>query len=234
MKNIYIILQNIITLYFYLLKTLTYQRRCMILDLLIDDIRAHYASKELIGSRHYLVLRYGYPGIKHIVHGRRDRILTEFENVLTQYEPMISASIRKLNIYRDHESFRQAGRVALWQAWTRYEEGRGHFAPYASRSIRGAMLDRLKGEIRFEENVMQTEDDVLEILSKLEGPASEKWSDRLATAFETLTEEERSLIHWLFVDGLTQAECAVKVNISVAGIKKRRERMLVKLRKALM
>lgn len=167
------------------------------------------------------------------MHGRRDRILTEFENVLIQYEPMISASIRKLNIYRDHESFRQAGRVALWQAWTRYEEGRGHFAPYASRSIRGAMLDRLKGEIRFEENVMQTEDDILELLNEFEGPVSEKWSDRVALAFESLTESERSLIHWLFVEGLTQAECAAKAGISVAGIKKRRERMLVKLRNAL-
>ena len=168
------------------------------------------------------------------MHGRRDRILTEFENVLIQYEPMISASIRKLNIYRDHESFRQAGRVALWQAWTRYEEGRGHFAPYASRSIRGAMLDRLKGEIRFEENVMQTDDDVLAILNEFEGPVSENWSDRVEAAFEILTEAEQSLILWLFVEGLTQAECAANAGISVAGIKKRRERMLVKLRKILM
>lgn len=168
------------------------------------------------------------------MHGRRDRILTEFEYVLMQYEPMISASIRKLNIYREHESFRQAGRVALWQAWTRYEEGRGHFAPYASSSIRGAMLDRLKGEIQFEENVMQTDDDVLAILNEFEGPVSEKWSDRVEAAFEILTESERSLIHWLFVERLTQAECAENVGISVAGIKKRRERMLVKLRKVLL
>jgi len=42
--------------------------------------------------------------------------MMSFEDVLNQYEPMISASIRKLNIYRDHEQFRQAGRIALWQA----------------------------------------------------------------------------------------------------------------------
>ena len=62
------------------------------------------------------------------MHGRKGRILEKFEDVLTQYEPMISATLRRLNIYRDHESFRQTGRVALWQAWTRYEEGKGHFA----------------------------------------------------------------------------------------------------------
>ena len=165
------------------------------------------------------------------MHGRRDRILTDFETVLTQYEPMIYASIRKLNIYRDHESFRQAGRVALWQAWTRYEEEQGHFGPYASRSIRGAMLDRLKEVIRFEENNTQTEDDVLDFLRDGEIPAIEEWSDGLAAAFEHLTEAERGLIQWLFVESLTQAEAADKVGISVAGIKKRRERMLVKLRK---
>ena len=117
------------------------------------------------------------------MHGRKGRILDNFEEVLTQYEPMILPATRQLNIYRDHESFRQAGRVALWQAWTRYEEGRGHFAPFsASISIRGAMLDLLKKEVRFEENVMQTEDDVLEFLNDMESPVTDLWSDRLSLA----------------------------------------------------
>ncbi|WP_172371637.1 sigma-70 family RNA polymerase sigma factor [Sporosarcina jiandibaonis] len=159
--------------------------------------------------------------------------MEKFEEVLTQYEPMISASMRQLNIYRDHESFRQAGRVALWQAWTRYEEGRGHFAPFASMSIRGAMLDLLKKEVRFEENVMQTEEDVLEFLNDIESPETDQWSDRLCQAFKVLNDAEREFIHWYFVEGLSQAECAEKAGVSVAGIKKRRQRMLVKLREAL-
>ena len=57
--------------------------------------------------------------------------MMNFEDVLEQYEPMISASIRKLNIYRDHESFRQAGRIALWQAWNRFDEAKGNFTPFA-------------------------------------------------------------------------------------------------------
>ena len=167
------------------------------------------------------------------MHGRKGRILEKFEEVLTQYEPMISASMRKLNIYRDHDSFRQAGRVALWQAWTRYEEGRGHFAPFASISIRGAMLDLLKKEVRFEENVMQTEEDVLEFLNDIESPVGDEWSDRLSLAFNVLNAAEREFIHWYFVEGLSQAECAEKAGVSVAGIKKRRHRMLVKLREVL-
>jgi hypothetical protein len=37
-------------------------------------------------------------------------------------------------------------------------------------SIRGAMLDIIKKEVRFEENVMQTEEDVLEYLNDVDSP----------------------------------------------------------------
>lgn len=160
--------------------------------------------------------------------------MTNFDDVLIQYEPMISASLRKLNIYRDHETFRQAGRIALWQAWTRYEEGKGHFAPFASRSIRGAMLDELNKENRFIDHHMQTEDEILSVLREIEPlPIAEAWSDRIEKAFEQLTTAEKMLVQWLFVEGLTQIECAEKAGISVAGVKKRRERMIVKLRHVL-
>ena len=173
------------------------------------------------------------PGNKPIVHGRKDRNLIIFEEVLMQYEPMISASIRKLNIYRDQESFRQAGRVGLWQAWTRHDEERGHFAPFAYRSIRGAMLDELKREGRFEENVTQMEDEILNVLIDTESPVILEWSDRLDAALEILTPVERELIQWVFVEGLSLSECAARAAITVAGIKKRRQRMLAKLKKEL-
>lgn len=168
------------------------------------------------------------------MHGRKDRMLNKFEDVLTQYEPMITASMRQLNIYRDHEHFRQIGRIALWQAWTRFDEKKGHFAPFASRSIRGAMLDELKRESRFSKHVTQTEDTLLVGLAEQEDDLPTEWTDRLTLAFEQLTINERLLIQWFFIEGLTQSECAQKANISVAGIKKRRERMLVKLRKQLL
>lgn len=159
--------------------------------------------------------------------------MIEFEEVLTQYEPMISATLRKLNIYREHEIFRQAARVALWQAWDRYEEQKGHFAPYASRSIRGAMLDVLKRERRFEETIIQTEDDLLVnyIESCKENDVYIGWSEDVWLQIERLSKHEKQLIQWLFIEGYTQKECAEKAGISVAGIKKRRERLLAKLRK---
>ncbi|MEK5039866.1 sigma-70 family RNA polymerase sigma factor [Sporosarcina sp. FSL K6-3457] len=155
-----------------------------------------------------------------------------FEDTLKQYEPMISASIRKLNIYRDHESFRQAGRVALWQAWSRFDETKGNFTPFAYRSIRGAMLDELKREGRFEEHVTQTEDDLLIVICGASTLAHE-WSDNLSDALVTLSSTEQQLVQWLFLERWTLGECAERSGITVAGIKKRRQRMLVKLKEIL-
>ncbi|WP_318617310.1 sigma-70 family RNA polymerase sigma factor [Sporosarcina sp. YIM B06819] len=156
-----------------------------------------------------------------------------FEDVLEQYEPMISASIRKLNIYRDHEQYRQAGRVALWQAWHRFDENKGNFTAFAFRSIRGAMLDELKKESRFEEHNMPMEDELVENVVDLTIFSDCEWSDGLAEALALLSNAELELVHWLFVEGLSLAECATRYGITVAGIKKRRERMLVKLRNLL-
>lgn len=157
--------------------------------------------------------------------------LSNFEHLLDQYEPMISAVIRQLNIYRDFEQFRQAGRIALWQAWARFDSDKGDFTPYAHRSIRGAMLDEMKRENRFAGNNVHMEDEHLELLLEEIRIPQVYWPDSLAETIEQLKLEERQLLHWLFVDQLPQSECASRIGITVAGVKKRRERILVKLRK---
>ena len=63
------------------------------------------------------------------------------------------------------------------------------------------MLDELKREGRFEENVTQMEDEILNVLIDTESPVSSEWSDRLDAALEILTPVERDLIQWVFVKG---------------------------------
>ncbi|WP_438315414.1 sigma-70 family RNA polymerase sigma factor [Sporosarcina sp. FA9] len=159
--------------------------------------------------------------------------MNNFEEVLNQYEPMISASIRTLNIYRDQESFRQLGRVALWQAWTRFDREKGHFTPFAYRSIRGAMLDELKRVTAIDLNTIQMDNEVFEELLTVADPVEIKWSEALDEAFEQLTAAERELIQWIFVEGLSLSECAKRVAISLPGIKKRRQKMIAKLREVM-
>lgn len=155
-----------------------------------------------------------------------------FEEVHEQYTPMLSAIMRKLHIYRDHEQFRQVGRVALWQAWQRFDETKGNFTPYAYRSIYGAMLDELKRETRFSDVHMPAEDDLLEFAGT-PPPPSEVDYGILEDAVRALSLQERELLILLFVDRCSQATCAAHFGISVPGIKKRKERLLLKLRKYL-
>lgn len=159
--------------------------------------------------------------------------MMNFEDVLKQYEPMISASIRTLNIYRDHESFRQAGRVALWQAWNRFDEAKGNFTPFAYKSIWGGILDELQKENRFADHVTQMEDEFLENVIEAEIDVHHGAPNGLAEALDVLSPAERELVQWLFIEGFTLTECAERFGITVAGVKKRRERMLAKLRSEL-
>ncbi|MFC7363883.1 MULTISPECIES: sigma-70 family RNA polymerase sigma factor [Bhargavaea] len=158
------------------------------------------------------------------------------ENLLQQYEPMISAMLRQLNIRRDHDNFRQAARLALCQACERYDSQRGHFAPFAYRTIRGAMLDELKRESRHTEAASAVGPDILEILSGRQAcDADAEFTDdrlpMLRQAFTRLPEADRLLLIRLFAQRLPYTECARLAGISVPGIKKRRERILGRLRK---
>lgn len=166
------------------------------------------------------------------MHGLKRLIeLKPFEEVLEQYTPMLSAVMRKLHIYRDFEHFRQAGRVALWQAWQRFDETKGDFAPYAYRSIYGAMLDELKREARFSDVHMPAEDNLLDYVGTY--PVQEIDYGELGDILTKLTRQERKLLVLLFVDRFSQADCAAYFGISVPGIKKRKEKLLLKLRQQL-
>lgn len=142
---------------------------------------------------------------------------------------MISACIRKLSIYKNHELYRQAGRIALWKAWVKFDVEKGDFAPYAYRSIYGGMLDELKREKRQEEQVDPVEDEKLAFLLEKSLVTSLLQED-LEIAIESLQSRERELLMWIFVEGISLQQAAYRAGITIPGIKKRWERMLVKLR----
>ncbi|MDI2587683.1 sigma-70 family RNA polymerase sigma factor [Psychrobacillus sp. NEAU-3TGS] len=158
--------------------------------------------------------------------------MNTFEKVLPQFEPMISACIRKLHIYKNHELYRQAGRIALWKAWVKFDAVKGDFAPYAYRCIYGAMLDELKKEKHQEEYIDVVEDEKLSILLE-KSLVTSFVNEELGIALENLTENERELLLWIFVEGISLQQAATRAGITIPGIKKRRERLLLKLREKL-
>ena len=151
-----------------------------------------------------------------------------FEDVLNQFEPMIHACIRKLNIYKNHDSFIQVGRIGLWKAWQRFDSSKGEFAPFAYRCIYGSLLDELK-KSTIEDNIIPAEDQLLEIL--LNKPVESSLdSEKLIKALPQLKLAEQQLIQLLFVERFSLDEVALHFGITKAGVKKKRERTLQKLK----
>ncbi len=151
-----------------------------------------------------------------------------FEDVLNQFEPMIHACIRKLNIYKNYDAFKQVGRIGLWKAWQRYDSSKGDFAPFAYRSIYGSLLDELKKTV-IEENIIPAEDELLEIMLN-KSVKSSLDSEELIQAFSQLKLAEQQLIQLLFVERIPLDKVALHFGITKAGVKKKRERTLQKLK----
>ncbi len=149
-----------------------------------------------------------------------------FEQVLEQYEPMIFSIMRKLSIYKNYEDYQQVGRIALWQAFERYDKTRGHFAPFAYRSIYGAMLDEMNRQNRSKDEVSTTHHILEEVTPSMT-------YDRLFDVhalFDELREDERKLLYDLYMMGYSYKEIAAKEGVTPAAIQKRRQRMVKKLR----
>lgn len=156
--------------------------------------------------------------------------MTNFEEVLEQYEPMIYACLRKLRIYKNHESFIQVGRIGLWKAWLRFDETKGDFAPFAFRSIYGSLLDELKKGTQ-DDLLVPAEDQILELMvNKHSRTNCVEWSDKVKEALSQLKLHEQQLIHLLFVEGCSLDEVVVHLGVSKSCVKKRRERILAKMR----
>src|SRR5690606_11779681 len=92
--------------------------------------------------------------------------LKTFEQILEQYEPMISSILRKTNVYKNHEHFRQSARIALWEAWKKYDAARGHFAPFAYRTIQTTIFTELKKDTQYTERQIPYEKDKLSTVAE--------------------------------------------------------------------
>lgn len=154
--------------------------------------------------------------------------MEDFNEVEQRYAPMISALIRKLHIYRDYEVYRQVGKVALWQAWSRFDGDKGDFTPFAFRTVHGAMLDELAREGRYAKLFLLSEGEHFE---ELEMPVQdEKLPDWVRGV--PLRETEKKLLNELFVEDKGIKQLAGLYGLSVAGMKKRRARLLEKIKES--
>ncbi|UNL85810.1 sigma-70 family RNA polymerase sigma factor [Priestia koreensis] len=71
----------------------------------------------------------------------------QFEQLITQYEPMIYSIMRSINVYQEQQDYYQLGLISLWKAHERHDYTKGAFAPFAYATIRGYMLAHLRKKV---------------------------------------------------------------------------------------
>lgn len=152
----------------------------------------------------------------------------QFEEVLTKYEPMISAAIRKCRIYKNHEQYRQTARIALWQAWHKYDSAQGDFTPYAYRCIHGSILDELKREFRYEAHYQPEEDSQLETYLPMK--LDNEIANELEGLLNNLEEHDRQFLIDYYIRGFNYEELSGKYGTSIVALKRRRGRLIKRVR----
>lgn len=153
----------------------------------------------------------------------------DYEQVLEQYRPMISAIIRDFNIYKDFEDYEQIAMLALWKATQIYDEERGAFSSIAYTLMKRAVGDALRKNIQAAKQT-PVESDTLQHLTESSTDENEtlEW---LILIFEKLSPEERKLAHMYWIEEIPNDELAELFQISYDGVTKRKYRLLTKLKK---
>lgn len=158
-----------------------------------------------------------------------------FEEILEQYEPMISSIIRKLNIYKNYDSFRQTARIALWQAWLNFDEAKGKFSNYAYTTIKTTLLKEMTKDNKYSEvQIAMEKDDLTHAAHYYQMKHNTVQDVKLFEEIQQiLTGEEYELLIELYIFGYSYRTLAEKHGIPITTLKKRRQRLMEKIRKRL-
>ncbi|GGK28865.1 hypothetical protein GCM10010965_22140 [Caldalkalibacillus thermarum] len=161
-----------------------------------------------------------------------------FEEIYEQFQPLLYGTLKKFHIYQDREDVLQVGRLALWEAYLNYDPRQGPFAPYATRYVRGRILNYLNKEGKQSAVVpfsaIRTEDGEQEVEWRDETavcPGEQfMWQELLAVMEGPLSPRERLILHEHLVNAVPLSELARRENVSIHTVKTWKKRALKKMR----
>ncbi|KHF38453.1 sigma-70 family RNA polymerase sigma factor [Halalkalibacter okhensis] len=152
-----------------------------------------------------------------------------FEEVLKNYEPAIKKQLISLRIYKDHDEFYQIGRLALWDAYRKFNPEKGTFSTYAISYIRGRMLVSLRKERKYSDHHSYAGDEQLEaVVSQHETTPLE--IELLEPYLTNLSERERLWVKESIIKQKKTAEIASQFNVSTPTVRSWKKTALTKLR----
>ena len=150
------------------------------------------------------------------------------EQVVVQNEYLVKRAILKLNIYQNYEDYMQIGRIALWQCMADYDEKLGEFEMFAYMRIKYALIRALQRNRKVGEHEVTLEQDDLNfhIDQKKHVPLVSSYP----YWFDYLSEEDRKVLILHYFEEKTTEEVAKELGYSYEAMKKRKQRLLIKLR----
>lgn len=155
----------------------------------------------------------------------------EFEEICEQFMPMIYGLIGKWKLVRDKDEFIQTGRIALFDAWSRYDGERGAFAAYAKSYVYGRFQLALERKDRWQtryvatEPIIKNESSPLFITNEEDMFILRDWLVRI-----NLSPREHDWVVDALIDGLKPREIAERHDVAVSTVKSWRKGALKKLR----
>ncbi|WP_053360675.1 sigma-70 family RNA polymerase sigma factor [Bacillus sp. FJAT-27251] len=69
--------------------------------------------------------------------------MESFDQLSTQYAPMIHKIIQSLHIYKNKDEYYQHGLIGLWEAHNNFDPQKGKFSSYAYLFIKGRLMTEL-------------------------------------------------------------------------------------------
>lgn len=153
-----------------------------------------------------------------------------FQDIFQQYEKLIKNQIKALSIYKNHDEFYQIGLIALWKAYTNYDERKGKFSAYAYITVRGNMLEQLRKESQYEERFSV---DTRTLQNRENDQYFDKPLDKelFESYLVSLTEKQKTWAIEAILHGKTIPEIAKEYGATVEAVKSWRKEALKKLRK---
>jgi RNA polymerase sigma factor (sigma-70 family) len=155
----------------------------------------------------------------------------DFEEVLSQYEPIIFNQLKKLGIYKNHDNFYQLGLIALWDAHKQFDPAKGKFQTLAISLVRGKMLDELKkerlNEQRYIQYDIQDDADYLPPSSIVVDQVLER--ETIAAYCIGLSEDQKIWVQMAIVEQKKIGEIAAELNVPVERVKSWRKQAIKKI-----
>jgi RNA polymerase sigma factor (sigma-70 family) len=155
--------------------------------------------------------------------------LESFEQLTIQYEPMIHQIINTLHIYKNKDEFYQHGLIALWEASTRFNPAKGHFAAYAYKYIKGTLLRELSKSAKELEQLIFPKEEFLE--NAVDPITEYLFEDHTLLAYcHPLTPNQRKWFLLTLQEDLSIKEIAEVEQVSLSAVKAWRKGAREKLR----